>query len=125
MIKIATIFIVEDDQHLQKIYEEILSFSGFHVIGIAKNGAEAVLMYKSFSEKPNIILMDYRMPFKNGLEAAEEILQIDNKSKIIFASADKSIKDKALSLGAINFLCKPFKIDELIQSIKKVLYLLD
>ena len=52
-----TIFIVEDDISLQKLYEIILESSGFQIIGIANNGNKAVNMYNSFSEKPEIILM--------------------------------------------------------------------
>ena len=76
-------------------------------------------MYKSFSEKPDIILMDHRMPIKNGIETLREILQIDNHSKIIFMSADNSVKEEALSLGAISFKDKPFTSKRLIENIHK------
>ena len=91
------------------------------MIGIANNGEEAVLKFKSFSERPDIILMDYRMPIKNGIEAAKEILKIDNKSKIIFISAEGNAKDKFLSIGAICFIEKPFTIKKLVKKIKNVL----
>lgn len=54
------------------------------------------------------------------IETTRHLLQIVNKSKIIFASADRSIKKKALSLGATAFLTKPFKLDDLIKIIKKI-----
>jgi len=82
---------------------------------------EAVCKYKSFSKKPDIILMDHRMPIKNGIETFKEILKINNNAKIIFVSADNSIKNDVLSLGATDFLCKPFNIEKLIQSIKNAL----
>lgn len=78
-------------------------------------------MFKSFSEKPKIILMDYRMPIKNGIEASKEILQMNGNTKIIFTSADKSIKDEALSIGAFCFKDKPFTVEELIIDIKRAL----
>ena len=78
-------------------------------------------MYKSFIEKPDIILMDHRMPIKNGIEVVKEILQIDSNSKIIFASADSTIKSEALSIGAVSFLEKPFSMNTLINEIKKVI----
>ncbi|MHA1253402.1 MAG: response regulator [Candidatus Helarchaeota archaeon] len=112
---------MEDDIILQNLYEKIFSFYGFHIVDTAKNGAEAVNKYKSFSEKPDIVLMDYRMPIKDGLDASKEILKIDNKAKIIFISADESIKDKVHSLGISDFLHKPFDIEELIQKIKNTL----
>ena len=76
-------------------------------------------MFKSFSDKPKVILMDYRMPIKNGIETSKEILQIDNGVKIIFASADSSIKEEAYSIGVFSFKDKSFTIEQLINNIKK------
>jgi len=78
-------------------------------------------MFKSFITKPDVILMDFRMPFKNGLEVTKEILKIDNNSKIIFTSADNSIKNLALSIGVISFKEKPFKHEKLIKNINKII----
>lgn len=94
--------------------------SGYQVIGEAKNGEEAISLFNSFQKKPDIVLMDYRMPIKNGIEATKKILKIYSKSKIIFTSADNSIKQEALSIGAKSFLDKPFSITDLIIEIKKV-----
>ena len=63
--------------------------------------------------------MDHRMPIKNGIETLREILQIDNHSKIIFMSADNSVKEEALSLGAISFKDKPFTAKRLVDNINK------
>ena len=92
----ATILIVEDDKSTQRLYKMILETSGHQVIGTAYNGEEAVKLYRTILDKPDIILMDYRMPFKDGIETTKEILQLDinNHSKIIFLSADESIKKK-------------------------------
>jgi FixJ family two-component response regulator len=76
-------------------------------------------MFKSFSDKPKVILMDNRMPIKSGIEASKEILLIDKNIKIIFISADITIKEEALSIGAFGFWDKPFLIDSLIDDIKK------
>ncbi len=61
------------------------------------------------------------MPIKNGIEATKEILNSNNHSKIIFASADNLVKEIALSIGAFQFIEKPFKIHELVEKIKYVL----
>ena len=76
-------------------------------------------MFRSFKEKPDIIILDYRMPIKNGIDALKEILQIDNNSRIIFASADKTIKEEVYSYGAIEFLDKPFTVEPLAWAIRK------
>ncbi len=87
--------------------------------GIAEDGEEAVIIFKSFLVKPKVILMDHRMPEKTGLEASEEILNIDKKVKIIFVSADISIREEALSIGAFSFWKKPFAIEQLIYEIDR------
>ncbi len=106
---------------LQRLYEMILKTSGFNVIGKANNGEEAVQLYDINSGNLDIILMDHRMPIKNGIEATKEILERNIRTKIIFTSADKSIKKLALLNGAISFLEKPFSFADLVKEIEKVL----
>ena len=113
------IFVVEDEPSIQLLYKKILTLKGFELAGIANDGEEAVSMFKSFSKKPEIILMDHRMPTKNGIEASKEILQINGDTKIIFLSADDSIKEEALSIGAFSFRDKPFTIKQLIDDINR------
>jgi len=121
LIKIEKVFIVDDEPSLQIFYEQVLNLSGFEVAGIASNGIEAVSMFKSFSNKPKIILMDQRMPEMSGIEASKKILQIDNRVKIIFISADASVKEEAISIGAFLFIDKIFTIDELIDAINRAI----
>jgi len=68
----ATVFVVEDEPSLQFFYKQILTLNGFKLGGIAVDGEEAVSMFKSFSVKPSIILMDHRMPKKNGIDAVRD-----------------------------------------------------
>ncbi|MFW9881347.1 MAG: response regulator [Candidatus Thorarchaeota archaeon] len=117
----VSILIVDDEPSIQFTFKQILLAYGYKIAGIANNGEEAVNLFKSLLKKPDIILMDYRMPIKNGLEATKEILQMDNNINIIFTSADCSIKDAVLSLGAVGFQEKPFKIEKLIEIIQKTL----
>lgn len=65
--------------------------------------------------------MDHRMPGKNGLEATREIMKMDGKPKVIFASADKSVREEAISLGARSFKSKPFSLEKLCSNIKKAM----
>ena len=104
MSEITSIFIVDDNKDIQVIHKLLIEVLGFKVKGIASNGKEAVEMFKSFNSKPDIILMDYRMPEKNGLEATKEILQKDPDTKIIFTSADTAVKAESLALGVFDFL---------------------
>ncbi len=116
----ASIFIVEDEISLQELYK-ILSSAGFNIIGIASNGEEAVSMFEKFNKRPDVIIMDHRMPIMSGMQAAEEILKRDEKAKIIFASGDEGIKKYAKSIGALSFKVKPFSNEKLIRNIYKAL----
>jgi len=61
------------------------------------------------------------MPVMNGVDAMNEILKINRNTKIIFASADTTMKELSISMGARAFLSKPFKIEELIYLINKAI----
>jgi len=119
------VFIVDDDLSALAIYTGFLGSHGFKVIGSAENGKEAVNKFTSFlknpSEIPDVILMDHRMPIKNGIEATKEIIQIEAGAKIIIISADPQIREEAIIVGATSFLEKPFKIQDIITTINNVL----
>ncbi|MHA1193933.1 MAG: response regulator [Promethearchaeota archaeon] len=115
-----SVLIVEDDLSLQRLYELMLITFGFKVLAKASNGKEAIDVFLSLDNKPDIILMDHRMPVKNGIDTTIEILKCNPHSKIIFVSADKSIKREALSIGAVRFIEKPFSVTKLHEEINKV-----
>ena len=118
-ITIAKIFIVDDDEDIVQLFEQILKLEGHEIIAKAFNGDEALKIYKNFQNYPNLILMDHRMPSKDGIEVTEEILFINPNCKIIFISADYSIREKALDVGVIDFLEKPVDFTTLIRMIEK------
>lgn len=95
--------------------------AGFQILSIANNGEEAIRMFNSFTKKPDITILDHRMPIKNGIDALKEILQIDRNSKVIFASADKTIKEEVYANGAMGFLDKPFTNQKLINTLNECL----
>lgn len=61
------------------------------------------------------------MPIKSGIDATKEIISLGKNPKIIFASADKTVREEALSIGAVGFIEKPFDFKELVEKIKEVL----
>ena len=121
MFKIEKILIVDDERSLQFFYEKILTIGGFEVAGIASNGKEAVSMFRSLSNKPKVILMDQRMPEMSGIEASKLILQIDSSVKIIFISADASVKEEAISIGAFLFIDKIITVSKLLGAINRAI----
>ena len=120
-MSIAKIFIIDDDEDIVLLFEEFLESEGHEIVAKAFNGEQALEIYKSLQNFPDIILIDHRMPSKNGLETTKEILSINPNSKIIFFSEDYSIREKALEMGAIDFLEKSIDFSTLFRSIEKSL----
>ena len=119
-IKIYKIFLVEDDGDLTLLYNRILGSFGYKVIATAENGKEAVEKFIEFPEKPDIIIMDYKMPIKNGIEAGKEILTHDKTAKILIISANPDIK-KIANANSMFFLDKSFSIKELLKKLQEIL----
>ncbi len=93
---------------------------GHEIVGKALNGEQALELYKSINNAPDIILMDHRMPSKDGLETTKEILYINPHSKIIFISADDGVRENALKVGAVDFLQKPIDFKTLFKRIENI-----
>ncbi|HME51265.1 MAG TPA: response regulator [Candidatus Lokiarchaeia archaeon] len=115
------ILIVEDDIFLVELYRMVLEHAGFEVVGSATNGAIALDWIDKNNDKPDIVLMDYRMPVKNGLETAKEIRARKVGSHIILATADHSIVDKVNPAEIDIVLEKPFPMEELINVAKRMI----
>ncbi|MFX1277254.1 MAG: response regulator [Promethearchaeota archaeon] len=114
------LFIVDDNIFIMKLYLEFLKNAQFNVIDSAVDGREAVSKYKKSAVRPDIVIMDYNMPFKNGIDAAKEILQINKNAKIVIVSADYRVKEEALSSGVLDFIEKPFDLNEFNQKLLRI-----
>ena len=117
---IAQIFLVDDEEFIIELYRDLLESRGHEIVGVASDGEEAIRKYEELGKKPVIVIMDQRMPVKNGVTATQEILRINPDAKILFGSADLQIKSDALKAGAKDFLLKPFRIDELLKAIEEI-----
>ncbi len=113
----ASILIVDDDMFLHKVLDRILSIGNHDVVGHAYDGAAAIEVYIELNPKPDIILMDHRMPIMNGVTATKEILHINSDAKILFISADETIKKEAMDAGALGFLTKPIRSVDMFAAI--------
>lgn len=111
------VLLVDDSITTAKQLEQIIGgFPGYEIVGHAKNGAEAVKLYKTL--KPDIVCMDIVMPLMDGLQATRAILQSDKDAKVVMISSLGGVGDKvveALKVGAKNVIAKPFE-PEKIQS---------
>lgn len=118
----ASILIAEDEDSLASLYKVLLTKYGHKVIAVVKSGDEAVEIYKHSNPKPDVVIMDHRLERVSGLEALKEILSVDPKARVIFASADDSVMEDAISAGAVDYIGKPFSMQELVEVINRCLY---
>lgn len=115
------VLIVDDAIFMRNMLKDIFASGGFEVAGEASNGLEAVEKYKGL--KPDLTTMDIVMPFKSGIEATREIIKFDTNAVIVMCSAlgQESLVMEAIEAGASDFIVKPFKAEDVLQVVKKVL----
>ncbi len=120
MQSVASIFIVDDEENLHGVYKALFELRGHKVIGSAFDGDEAVQLFLQLNPKPDVIIMDYRMPRMDGISATKMIQEISKKSKIVFISADETVREAALQAGADIFQVKPVRAAALFEIIAKL-----
>jgi DNA-binding response OmpR family regulator len=120
-MSIKRILVVDDEPHLLRSLSFILSKSGYEVV-TASNGEEA--LEKLFEIRPELIILDIMMPNKNGYEVCEAIRKMPEFAEIyivvLSAKGGEMDKEKALSLGANEFMSKPFSPQEIVTRTKQI-----
>lgn len=116
------IVVAEDERDILELIRFILEFNGFEVV-TADNGEEAV--QKVLSEKPDLVLLDVRMPRMTGHQACQ-MLKANPKTRtipVLFLSARGQEADVkyGLSLGAVDYILKPFSPEDLPERLRKAL----
>jgi two-component system alkaline phosphatase synthesis response regulator PhoP len=116
------ILVAEDERDILELIRFVLEFNGFEVV-TADNGEEAV--HKVPVEAPDLILLDVRMPRMTGHQACQA-LKANPKTRnipVVFLSARGQEADVkyGLSLGAADYILKPFSPEELPKQLRAVL----
>jgi DNA-binding response OmpR family regulator len=118
----SKVLVVEDERDIRDLIGFTLRFAGFDVT-VAEDGVQA--LEEVSREKPDLILLDVRMPRMSGYEACRRLKEDPATSSIpvVFLSAkgqDEEIKE-GLESGAVEYIVKPFAPDELTNQIKDIL----
>ena len=114
----ARILIVDDEPNLRTLYRRDLEDEGYEVIeaGSAEEGIKAFER-----ERPDLVVLDVRMPGMNGLEAMARILDKDRRIPIILNTAYDSYRDDFTSWAADAYVTKGPDTSELMKTIRKLL----
>ncbi|MDK2919242.1 MAG: two-component system, NtrC family, response regulator AtoC [Candidatus Petromonas sp.] len=114
------ILIADDEKNMIWAMKRALKNEDYKII-TASDGKEAVEKFKK--EDPDLILLDLRMPEMNGMEALREIKKEDSKIPVIMITAHGTMESaiEAMKIGALDYISKPFEIEELKVQIRKAL----
>ena len=115
------VLVVDDAIFMRNTLKDVFVAAGFEIAGEAQHGLEAVDRYKQL--KPDLVTMDIVMPYKSGIEATRDIVKTDPAAVIVMCSAlgQENLVMEAIEAGAADFIIKPFKQDEVLAVVKKVL----
>lgn len=110
------VLVVDDEDDLRKMIMEFLESQGFEVLAAA-NGLESLLQVKR--ERPSDLVLDLRMPRLGGIEALKRIRAFDPSiaAVVITGERDPEVHQRALGMGALAVLTKPFALDDLLQAL--------
>ncbi|WP_439029066.1 ANTAR domain-containing response regulator [Gordonia terrae] len=111
------VLVAEDDSLIRMDLIEMLREEGYDVVGEAPNGQVAVELTESLS--PDLVIMDIKMPVRDGIDAATEIAKKRLAPVVMLtAFSQRDFIDKARDAGAMAYLVKPFTKADLVPAIE-------
>jgi DNA-binding NarL/FixJ family response regulator len=111
------VLVVDDTEHVRAMLVDILQLYGFDVVGQAADGEEAVT--QAAATRPDIIVMDYKMPGKDGVETTREIRESIPQQHVILYSAyiNRELQDEAIAAGVSACVPKGSGVEALAEEI--------
>ncbi|QUW20309.1 response regulator transcription factor [Sporosarcina sp. Marseille-Q4063] len=111
--------IVDDERYAREELTYLLSkFPDIQVVGEAENGEAAIL--QALHLQPDVVFLDVEMPKMNGMEVAKSLMGIKKVPLIIFATAYPQFAAEAFRINAVDYLLKPYDIEQLKQTIGRI-----
>ena len=110
------VLVVEDEALIRLDIVETLRDFGFEVIGEAADGEQAVAMASDL--KPDVIVMDIKMPKMDGISAAEKIQNLRIPVVLLTAFSQKELVERATEAGAMAYVVKPFTPNDLLPAVE-------
>ncbi len=115
------VVVAEDEAIIRLDIVQTLTENGFECVGQASNGEEAVRL--ALELKPDLVLMDIKMPGTDGLQAAEQLSEHNLPVVLLTAFSSPELVDRASAAGVYNYVVKPFNPENLIPGLRIALSL--
>ena len=112
------ILVIEDEKNLRVLYQQDFERDGFEVV-TAATAADGLAMVET--EKPDLVVMDIRLPGMDGLEAMSRLLDKNPKIPVVLNSAYSSYKDSFMSWSADAYVVKSADTGELRTRVRELL----
>lgn len=112
------LLIVDDDPNLRLLYQLEFSESGYDVL-LAPNGPEAIGLFEN--NRPDLVIMDIKMPGMDGIESMSRILGKNNSIPIIINSGYSNYRESYMSWAADAYILKSSNLDELKTKVRELM----
>ena len=109
------ILVAEDETLIRMDLVEMLREAGYDVIAEATNGSEAIAFAEEL--RPDLAILDVKMPVLDGISAAEKIISI-SPVLMLTAFSQRDLVERARDAGAMAYVVKPFTMDDLMPAIE-------
>ena len=116
----AMVFVIDDDQSMRKSLERLLDAACYKV-ELFKSASE--FLSRSAHAGPSCVIVDVRMPELNGIDFQKALIEGGREEQLVFITGhgDVPMCAKAMKAGAVDFLPKPFKSKQLLESVERAL----
>ena len=116
----ANILVVDDSFYMRTMLKNILTDAGHNVVGEAPNAEVAIKLVKELN--PDLVTLDVILPDNTGLEVLKIIKEQVPDMKVVMVSAvgQNMIVEEALSLGALDYIVKPFSEEKVTSALEKI-----
>lgn len=117
----ANILVVDDSFYMRTMLKHILVDAGHNVVGEAPNAEVAIKLMRE--TMPDLVTLDVILPDNTGLDVLKVIMQERPETKVIMVSAvgQNVIVDEAITLGARDYIVKPFSEEKVLAALEKIL----
>ena len=118
----AKVLVADDEYTIRDLLRTILVDEGYQVLE-ASDGAEALELART--EKPDVILLDIKMPGINGIQVCRQLKheQETRTIPVVMVTGLRHNRTEALEAGAEDFVCKPFDMEDILIRVRSVLHL--